>query len=124
MTTLKHTPGPWKDGYFINCEGYKQACVTSCNNGQLIAEVSFCRTVLEKKPSAEEQANARLIAAAPELLEAGHEAILAIITLKNFLLDIADIEGISGERRKEVYRQIDAADGLLDAAITKAEGKL
>ena len=70
------------------------------------------------------EANALLFAAAPELLEAGHEAILAIITLKNFLLDIADIEGISGERRKEVYRQIDAADGLLDAAITKAEGKL
>lgn len=57
MSAGKHTPGPWTFGYY-GCSGY---CIQG--GGQHIAT-----SILYKKDGGE--ANARLIAAAPELLEA------------------------------------------------------
>jgi hypothetical protein len=63
-----HTPGPW------TAEGENNCWVDGCNaEGQtaLVAKVSF------GSPATQEQrANARLIAAAPELLEALKEMLL------------------------------------------------
>lgn len=70
MTQAKHTPGPWvlgekKDTYFrIYGKGATIAKVDICVNKEQISPSTF-REKLE-----EGEANARLIAAAPELLEA------------------------------------------------------
>jgi hypothetical protein len=57
MADAKHTPGPWSYGYY-GCSGY---CVNG--GGQHIAT-----SILYKRDGGE--ANARLIAAAPEMLAA------------------------------------------------------
>ena len=58
MSTTKHTPGPWEaDDYAVQ---------SPANERLQIREQSV------RIMSAERQANARLIAAAPELLEACH----------------------------------------------------
>jgi len=59
-----HTPGPWKR---------ERLCIF-CPNGSLIAEVHedyFTHT-------AEDEANARLIASAPDMLQALRRAVLAL----------------------------------------------
>ena len=75
MTTAAHTPGPWmvphfaRDDVTCNCafvlaEGYCGAIATiHVGNGLLIGEGGN-----DCPPMPEAQANARLIAAAPELL--------------------------------------------------------
>lgn len=68
----KHTPGPWfvnwagsgKDGKFVYDECYVYAPETGVENVAVAADIA---DPLTGKPSA---ANARLIAAAPELLDA------------------------------------------------------
>lgn len=98
-TQTKHTDGPWeveipKIGMAKVCakEDYQIALVT-------IEE-------LNKQARAQDEANARLIAAAPELLTALKHARL--------LLQLNDIERIEGGS---------AALDMYDAAIAKAEGK-
>ena len=59
MTTA-HTPGPW----FVTGEGLSRY-VEAKINGALIQEVAWCGATLKD----EQEDNARLIAAAPELLE-------------------------------------------------------
>lgn len=68
MTTQqKWTPGPWvaepyQDGWRIwdNGKGFKSD----------VADIAIRRSITSKGPSAEEEANARLIAAAPAMAEA------------------------------------------------------
>jgi hypothetical protein len=69
LEQMKHTPGPWNaDGYHVRQSGI--------NGTRMIADV--CYTGPHHTPPAEypkscrfaDEANARLIAAAPELLEA------------------------------------------------------
>lgn len=55
--TTKHTPGPWK-------VSYTKISVITAENGAVIAKVNKIDGLVNL------QANARLIAAAPELLEA------------------------------------------------------
>jgi hypothetical protein len=56
----KHTPGPW----FVTGEGLSRY-VEAKINGALIQEVAWCGATMKD----EQEDNARLIAAAPELLE-------------------------------------------------------
>ena len=84
----KHTPGPWKA---IECAVYRS------DNGDKVAD-----TWLAKPSVGAKKANARLIAAAPDLLEAAREANKALCH-----------HGL-GE---------DPALMMLQAAIAKAEGK-
>ena len=72
--TTKHTPGPWfadkledRNAYNIFMPGYSSAG----------ASVHFCANATGCMGGEEVQANARLIAAAPELLE----ALRAIVNL-------------------------------------------
>lgn len=89
MTTIKekvkHTPGPWT---------YREGMISGGNKIK-IAEMDQCHM-----PNIEHYANAALIAAAPELLEACKKAIIAI-----------------------EERELTVAIAFLEAAIRKAEGK-
>jgi hypothetical protein len=100
----KHTPGPWRV-----CGGYTPHYIAIAAGGELIvdsfAEDGYCRN--SKCVSWEEQrANARLIAAAPELLK-----ICKIIQAEfNRLPNIA-----------EVFAEEKC---FLDSVIAQAEGEL
>lgn len=62
----KHTPGPW------HCRPYGDSFVATCGNAD--KRVAYCYAVFEDRSKDEAEANARLIAAAPELLEALEKA--------------------------------------------------
>lgn len=66
----KHTPGPWHVG------GFEQSTIYDCF-GQRVAN-SFEGVMVVKRSDAECRANARLIAATPELLEALRRALNAL----------------------------------------------
>jgi hypothetical protein len=71
MGEVKHTPGPWEaldGGHYVCPEG---------NHGQFVAIVSG-HVSGALRPEAERKANARLLASAPDLLEAacGAEGLL------------------------------------------------
>lgn len=59
----KHTPGPW----FVNCHEHYTKYVEARIGGGLLQEVAACGPTEKQE---QQEANARLIAAAPELLEA------------------------------------------------------
>ena len=64
MSNAKHTPGPWHFFTRKDADGYKERVIAKdFDNGETcsLAVIHHCR---------EDEANARLIAAAPELLEA------------------------------------------------------
>jgi len=98
---LSHTPGPWvvSDGEFT--DGFVEAV----NNGP--------NTIAGIMPVPERSANARLIAAAPELLEACKEARNCLASALQAMED----EGLG------VYAADNLAMKALDAAIAKAEGR-
>lgn len=69
MEKLKHTPGPWK----LLTEGDEDTCIVRTvmgpgNQPRNLSEVALVTT--GSYPDDVEEANARLIAAAPDLLEA------------------------------------------------------
>lgn len=93
MTQAKHTPGPWDCGVVVNLR-----CIDTDEFGFSIAWIN---TDNHNKIE-EAKANARLIAAAPELLEALEEIVSA-----------ADGDG---------WSQLDADLRKARAAIAKATG--
>ena len=104
MTEVKHTPGPWlyredKGG------GYE---VFPYNGGlPEIGEWSEICTILEYNKDPE--ADARLIAAAPELLEA--------------LRRLASFEAMTNEGWGVSHPELTARANFARAAIAKAEGR-
>lgn len=94
----KYTPGPWKkvSGLYANAPTRIWA-----KQGEMLAEV----TVADGSDFAEHQANARLIAAAPELLEAAKKMVAYI-----------------GENAIREFAEAGNPGHLLIAAIDKAEG--
>ena len=101
----KHTPGPWHfkpapRGILTKYRILSPTHSVSCDDYSLICEVSF-------------EANARLIAAAPDLLEACTELFKAFEQL---------LPGI-GKIVCRDYANINEAPILARAAIAKAEGK-
>lgn len=64
MSEKKHTPGEW----FTHREGHSTVYVECRIGGGLIQAVAACRLTAAGRE--QQEANARLIAAAPELLEA------------------------------------------------------
>lgn len=65
-----HTPGPWY--YEFGTDAYVTASRDSNPEGSPIVAVASCAS--RSRPGHENRANARLIAAAPELLEAAQAA--------------------------------------------------
>ena len=104
MSETKHTPGPWR--YNIET-GYRKIDVVTAENANLIAELPFSGSMAP-------EANARLIAAAPDMLEAleavigSHEALV----IKDKPLPDARFETVSTE-----------AIAAARAALAKAEGR-
>jgi hypothetical protein len=101
MSEQQHTPGPWKvseveDGGEIISRGVKGPNGRGINTGCDIEMFS--------------EADARLIAAAPELLEAARAAIVAIM-----IPTTVD--------RSEVVVRLGNAVAKADGTIAKAEGK-
>ena len=64
MKEAKHTPGPW----FTHRDGFSSVYVEARVGGGMLQEVACCGPTNEG--SDQQEANARLIAAAPELLDA------------------------------------------------------
>ncbi len=104
----KHTPGPWRldetfvDGQWGNpshwvCE------IVGPDNSRIVADIPEYRTYEED--AAELEANARLIAAAPELLEALEYA-------QAWITEVGERKGLPNGRTLQT----------IEAAIAKATG--
>ena len=93
----KHTPGPWVVG--ISCEN-RIHCVDAFDNGELFEVCEVWGIDLDKIESEESRANARLISAAPDLLDACEKALLWMQSTSSFA----------------------AAEMILAEAISKAKG--
>lgn len=106
MTGAKHTPGPWR-----LAGKYKG------DHGSFWLETEFPMPVFELVPvvgvPSEHLANARLVAAAPELLEALKETL-------PFMIDIAKARHPQFE---PTMADDDSAIGKAMRAIAKAEGR-
>ena len=101
MSTHKHTPGPWKFGKELTARSVEWlVSFDAGSKGRGIAIAETCAG------SGNEEFDARLIAAAPELLAALETAYMALI-------------GYLPAHRNDVT---DAAIGAARAAITKATG--
>lgn len=70
---MNSTPGPWIVGETVKCNRGIRAIPIENNEGYVIAEAEYMRD--HKGLRERTQANARLIAAAPELLEALKEVV-------------------------------------------------
>ena len=106
----QHTPGPWKED--------KYGCVIDAG-GRVVCN-EFCTTSI---PLAESLANARLIAAAPELLEALENLLRNAYDKARY---IAMLEGpeqdIAAAEAKE--SELDSPEmGRARAALAKAKGE-
>lgn len=107
----QHTPGPWTYIYNGNCLDLKGNC-----GNTLIAEFPTLEQIegVAWKPSDEESANLRLIAAAPELLE----ALQAIESVLGKIPAFGDTIGTEVSKA-----QIGVAHNQARQAISKAIGR-
>lgn len=105
---MKHTPGPW----FVDDDG--DICVSDPNSpmGREMVADAF---QMDDEPNDVREANARLIAAAPELLEACH-------TVAGFLskLENCDTSDPLWTLRVRIHKPL---WDKLRPAIAKAEGR-
>ena len=103
MSTTKHTPGPWE----VSGDGVS---VTMKDNGQHVVAVAKAPQWLTGE---EAEANAALIAAAPDGLEAGKLAASVIDELLNG----------DGMTASDSQARLDEALTALNAFIRKSEGR-
>lgn len=106
---MGHTPGPWAVNPFcaqVDCQKF-------CDDGTL---VPVCQLLWPTKYCSEDEteANARLIAAAPELLEALEDATMFL-----------DLVRMRARREGDAGQAAEADDALNNAraAIAKAKGE-
>ncbi|MQY48226.1 hypothetical protein GAO09_19515 [Rhizobiales bacterium RZME27] len=110
--TVKHTPGPWK--VFNSTDVFPDD-----NDREGERQIADC-AMSHAMPFSEEQANALLIAAAPEFLLAAKKLIGAFDDLKSK----TTLERIvTGRSDAELRKASDEAISELRAAIAKAEGR-
>lgn len=108
----QHTPGPWAvDADPIEDQGYKTLIVLPCPNGPFATWIARAEHnwneagARERRISwAEAQANARLIASSPDLLE-------ALEAVRNNMR-----KGVTGAEARKGW-------GMANAAIVKARGE-
>ena len=105
-----HTPGPWEVGYD---DGSGEEHITGPDDNERIAAIRWgCSCCQDTSPlTPKEQANARLIAAAPDLLAA----------LKGLFENCAMIHRHWGDNDNQ--REASAAVDAARAAIAKAKGE-
>jgi hypothetical protein len=103
--STKHTPGPWREydphflGVAVAADGEQP------NSSRIIADVSGGREATE-----EECANARLIAAAPDLKDSLRFARAELVRLQGV------VDAVNSSLISDVLRDI-------DESLAKAEGK-
>lgn len=105
-----YTPGPWHtgaDGRIV----YNAAGWAVCN----------AVTFHQRHQGDEDRANARLIAAAPELFDVANDALDAMLTLDDGALGYAD-GPMDAEGKGYTYPIKDELIAKLTAAIAKAKG--
>lgn len=123
MSEQKHTPGPWKIIAFVPDERYEIATEKSTSSFyRSVATVTFGYS---EPAETEQHANARLIAAAPELLEACTTMAEWFRKEKaGFGKDRSTPEGESEWREwwEEQLRLCDQSEIQANAAIAKAIG--
>lgn len=102
MTNAKHTPGPWRVQKTLGCKD-----ITSDERDEYGNKSLICTTA--GREEREDRANARLIAAAPELLAACKQALACLNHAPRF----------------STPQGVDSYDtaALLDRVINKAEPK-
>ena len=92
MTKSKHTPGPWFAAAFSSVVGCPIMAQPNKNENMIV--VAGTRSAVSKDASgfrAEVEANARLMAAAPELFDAAIEALETLERLApNVVMDAKD----------------------------------
>jgi len=119
-TKLKHTPAPWQLLQRITIDGEDCLMVGGGDDGSMI--VADIRTRFSDVYSESESANARLIAAAPELLD----ALSAMVAVMHATYDKLDEYVAAGDdmlRNPLANKQVqDIADMATDA-LTKAIGE-
>lgn len=116
MSELKHTPGPW------SLQDSHNTVVGS--EGEIIAHVYYCPDDPQAIWSEKDRSlpNARLIAAAPELLEALEDLLAA--TEREAQLFHQDLEeGIPDDVRENMVCWSYAAHEKAEIAIANATGK-
>lgn len=101
---MKHTPGPW------NVTGWENVTVNAANGSTIVTTPGGGNATGDGITLVEIQANARLIATAPEMLEA-----LKVLSANREL-------GEYESQKQGLPRMIEAND-LARQAIAKAEGK-
>ena len=101
MTQGKHTPGPWVNGHY---DDINDEIVIQTHEGEYVASID-CDGAYEGKIAATIDANARLIAAAPDMLEALQECR-------------AELEAYEADATGEGYK-----NPRLNAAIARATGE-
>jgi hypothetical protein len=78
MSNFKHTPGPW----LVSLDGFARkgwaACPTVYACDSDLRYIAFCNDDMTVGEPTDNEANARLIAAAPELLEAAQRSAAAL----------------------------------------------
>ena len=109
--TTKHTPGPWG----LALGELMGASVTAENGDRIIAEVVYPYETTGWGP--EDEANARLLAAAPDLLAALEELKRTIKQLDSYP-GTRYVGGVPAGMIEAVHRAAEQAD----AAIAKARG--
>jgi hypothetical protein len=117
MTRERHTPGPWET-QAIDEDGEMRGCVTviGSNLGGLVGAAMPWPTELDSGDFSRVEANAALIAAAPDLYEALKAYEAATVYLESYEPDM------NPDRFKEVADALFAeAERLSALAISRAE---
>lgn len=110
--TSKHTPGPWTAEK--NTDQSQHIKVIHHSNKPGAATRTIAKVTCRMSWSAEQKANARLIAAAPDLLEELRQAIIQ--------MDLAS-ECIENKRYDEALIHVSSLMRYKRAAIAKATGE-
>ena len=115
-----HTPGPWRFAHRETLgRGYSTEVFDS--EGQTIATMAWHAVPTEYGTTTDREENARLIAAAPDLLEALKSLRAKLAALESPLIDVCAVAALHGFdwTAGNWVRELESAD----AAIDKAEGK-
>ena len=132
MSQSKHTPGPWKAEVseksasinILGVHGDKMRCRSSDGHGSIV--IVECnedgRDEMFAHMLPEQIDNARLIAAAPELLEAAELAIEGVEVLDLLIASIKEHGNYSVESTLGFLNQARCARLRLTEAIAKATG--